>query len=133
MDTVGPLGFDTVQVVLAGQPNVLQRDVRVRLAEAHLPRRYREIGMSGVDPRVENSHRDSRAGDAVVGCRVVDTEPGEDTIALADLKKLSSLFGVDVVNVFDVRRSLAARRSIGAPSPENVSAQIKRWRKQFRG
>ena len=56
-----------------------------------------------------------------------------NAIALADLKKFSSLFDVDVANVFDVRRSLAARRGIGAPSPENVSVQIKRWRKVFRG
>src|SRR3989440_1510556 len=54
-------------------------------------------------------------------------------IALRDLKKLSPLFDVDVADVFDVGRSLAARRAVGAPSPENVSAQIKRWRKQFRG
>ena len=45
---------------------------------------------------------------------------------LAELKKLSPLFDVDVANIFDVRRSLAARRAIGAPSPENIAAQIKR-------
>ena len=55
-----------------------------------------------------------------------------NAIALADLKKLSPLFGVDIAEVFDVRRSLAARRAIGAPSPENVKAQIKSWRNQLR-
>src|SRR6266480_2813673 len=73
-----------------------------------------------------------REAHEIVGKIVADATDREmklNTIALADLKKLSSLFDVDVVNVFDVRRSLAARRSIGAPSPENVSAQIKRWRK----
>jgi len=55
-----------------------------------------------------------------------------NAIALADLKKLSPLFGVDIADVFDVRRSLAARRAIGAPSPENVKAQIKSWRNQLR-
>ena len=49
-------------------------------------------------------------------------------VPLAELKKRSSLFEVDVANVFDVRRSLSQRRAIGAPSPKNVSAQIKRWR-----
>ena len=48
---------------------------------------------------------------------------------LAELKKLSPLFDVDVASIFDVRRSLAARTAIGAPSPENISGQIKRWRK----
>lgn len=48
------------------------------------------------------------------------------------LKKLSPLFDVDVANVFDVQRSLASRRAIGAPSPENVVAQIEHWRAQLR-
>jgi len=48
------------------------------------------------------------------------------------LKKLSPLFDVDVGNVFDVQRSLASRRAIGAPSPENVVAQIEHWRAQLR-
>jgi len=54
-----------------------------------------------------------------------------NAIALADLKKLSPQFDVDVVGVFDVRRSLGARRAIGAPSPENVKAQIKSWRERI--
>jgi argininosuccinate lyase len=77
-----------------------------------------------------------REAHEIVGKVVADaTDQGTrlNAIPLADLKKLSPLFDVDVADVFDVRRSLAARRAIGAPSPENVSAQIKRWRKQFRG
>src|SRR5436305_3168065 len=54
-----------------------------------------------------------------------------NAIALADLKKLSPQFDVDVVGVFDVRRSLGARRAVGAPSPENVKAQIKSWRERI--
>jgi argininosuccinate lyase len=50
-------------------------------------------------------------------------------IPIAKLKKFSPLFDVDVANVFDVRRSLSERRAIGAPSPENIAGQIKRWRK----
>jgi argininosuccinate lyase len=38
------------------------------------------------------------------------------------------LFDVDLASVFDVRRSLAARRAVGAPSPENIAAQIQQWR-----
>ena len=52
-------------------------------------------------------------------------------IPLAQLKKLSSKFDVDVTKVFDVRRSLSARQAIGAPSPKNVKAQIARWRKEL--
>jgi argininosuccinate lyase len=50
-------------------------------------------------------------------------------IPIAELKKVSPLFDVDVANLFDVRRSLAARTAIGAPAPGNIAAQIARWRK----
>jgi argininosuccinate lyase len=50
-------------------------------------------------------------------------------IPIAELKKVSPLFDIDVVNVFDVPRSLAARSAIGAPAPKNVAAQIARWHK----
>src|SRR5947199_6619343 len=49
-------------------------------------------------------------------------------VSLAELKKRSVLFDVDVADVFDVRHSLSQLRAIGAPSHENVAAQIKRWR-----
>src|ERR1700719_582090 len=69
--------------------------------------------------------------------RLVAEAMGKETslsaIPLSKLKKLSQLFDTDVAKIFDVRRSLSARRAIGAPSPENVKTQIKRWRKQLRG
>src|SRR5438093_2713074 len=49
-------------------------------------------------------------------------------VSLSKLKRFSPLFVVDVADVFDVRHSLSQRRAIGAPSHENVAAQIKRWR-----
>jgi argininosuccinate lyase len=55
-----------------------------------------------------------------------------DALPLAGLKKVSSLFDVDVADIFDVRRSLAARRAVGAPSPQNVKTQIKSWRERLR-
>jgi argininosuccinate lyase len=51
-----------------------------------------------------------------------------DQIDIAEMKKFSPHFGPDVVKIFDVRDSLAQRRAIGAPSPENIAAQIKRWK-----
>ena len=53
-------------------------------------------------------------------------------ISIAELRKVSPLFDVDVANLFDVRRSLAARTAIGAPAPGNIAAQIARWRKLLR-
>lgn len=38
---------------------------------------------------------------------------------------------VDLTQVFDVRKSLSQRTAAGAPSAENVKAQIKRWRSQL--
>src|ERR1700731_379908 len=55
-----------------------------------------------------------------------------NALPLTGLKKASSLFDVDVADVFDVRRSLAARRVVGAPSPQNVKTQIKSWRERLR-
>ena len=49
-------------------------------------------------------------------------------VSLFEMQEVSRLFEEDVVKVFDVRGSLAKRTALGAPSPENVSAQIARWR-----
>ncbi len=38
-------------------------------------------------------------------------------------------YGPAAARVFDVRRALAARTAIGAPSPKNVGAQLARWKK----
>ena len=51
-----------------------------------------------------------------------------DQISVAEMKKFSRHFEEDVAKIFDVRGSLAQRRAIGAPSPENIAAQIKRWK-----
>jgi argininosuccinate lyase len=52
-------------------------------------------------------------------------------MSLGDLQSISPLFDVDLAGVFDVRRALAARTAIGAPSPGNITDQIKRWRAQL--
>lgn len=53
-------------------------------------------------------------------------------VALSKLKKFSPLFDSDFAEVFDLRNALAKRRAIGAPSPKNVAAQLKRWRSHLR-
>ena len=75
-----------------------------------------------------------RRAHAIVGGLVADCVTKRmalNQLPLAELKKRSSLFEVDVANVFDVRSSLSQRRVIGAPSPQNIAAQIKRWRKKL--
>jgi argininosuccinate lyase len=51
-----------------------------------------------------------------------------NNISLLEMQEISPLFHDDVLKVFDVRGSLAKRTAIGAPSPENVVAQIARWK-----
>ena len=46
----------------------------------------------------------------------------------ADLKNFSALFDSDVAEIFDISRALAKRQAAGAPSPDNIAAQIQRWR-----
>jgi argininosuccinate lyase len=49
-------------------------------------------------------------------------------LPLAELKKFSPFFDSGVAKIFDVRSALAKRRATGAPSAENIAAQITRWR-----
>jgi len=98
----------------ANDPNLLATDLAEYLVKKGMP--FRE------------AHK-------IVGKLVADATDKAVTlnvIALTELKKLSPLFDVDVAEVFDVRRSLAARRASGAPSPKNVKAQIKSWRERLR-
>ena len=72
-----------------------------------------------------------RRAHAIVGGLVADCVTkgmALNQVPLAELKKRSSLFDVNVTDVFDVRHSLSQRRVIGAPSPKNIAAQIKRWK-----
>src|SRR5438477_9376721 len=73
-----------------------------------------------------------REAHEIVGKLVADaTEKGTrlNAILLAELKKASQLFDVEVANVFDVRRSIAARPASGGPGVGRVVAQIARWHK----
>jgi argininosuccinate lyase len=51
-----------------------------------------------------------------------------DQIGVAEMKKFSPHFEDDVAEIFDIQGSLAQRRAIGAPSPENVAARVKHWK-----
>ncbi len=51
-----------------------------------------------------------------------------NNISLLEMQEVSSLFEDDVLKIFDVRSSLAKRTAVGAPSPENVAAQVARWK-----
>jgi argininosuccinate lyase len=48
-------------------------------------------------------------------------------LTLADYQSLSPAFEADVFAMLNVQKSMEARRAIGAPSPQNVAAQLARW------
>jgi len=48
-------------------------------------------------------------------------------LSLDDYRALSALFEADLFERLDAAKSLAARTNIGAPSPVNVKAQLKKW------
>jgi argininosuccinate lyase len=49
-------------------------------------------------------------------------------LTLAEYQKFSSVFTPDVFAVLNLETALAARHSIGAPSPANVAAEISAWK-----
>ena len=48
--------------------------------------------------------------------------------SLADYQALSPAFAEDLFQCFDLTRAMSARTAIGAPSPQNIAAQLARWR-----
>jgi argininosuccinate lyase len=48
-------------------------------------------------------------------------------LTLADYQSLSPAFQADVFEMLNVQKSMEARRAVGAPSPQNVAAQLARW------
>ncbi len=64
-------------------------------------------------------------GKAVALCGAKDCELPQ--LTLADYQALSPAFSADVFECFDLAKAMAARKAIGAPSPQNVAAQLARW------
>jgi argininosuccinate lyase len=103
--------FNTTRMEAAAMdPNLLATDVAEYLVQKGMP--FREAHQA-VGKLVARSAASARP---------------LDRIPLREMQEISPLFGDDVLNVFDLRHSLAQRKAVGAPSPENVAGQIKRWR-----
>ena len=67
----------------------------------------------------------------VVGKLVVRASSSKralNNVSLIEMQEISPLFDEEVISVFDSRASLAKKTAIGAPSPQNVAAQIERWK-----
>jgi argininosuccinate lyase len=57
----------------------------------------------------------------------LDVGRGFPDLRLEEFLQFSGVFADDVFGLFDVRKALAARKAIGAPSPENVASELARW------
>jgi argininosuccinate lyase len=64
-------------------------------------------------------------GKAVALCGEKKCELPE--LTLADYQALSPAFQIDVFDILTVEKSMGARQAIGAPSPQNIAAQLARW------
>ena len=58
---------------------------------------------------------------AAKGCNLPD-------LLIEDYQALSPAFAEDLYACFELERAMAARQAIGAPSPENVAAQLDHWK-----
>jgi argininosuccinate lyase len=64
-------------------------------------------------------------GKTVARCSTLGCDLRE--LSLAEYQGLSEVFGADVHEVLQVTRSMEARQAVGAPSPQNVAAELDRW------
>jgi argininosuccinate lyase len=94
----------------AGDPNLLATDLAEYLVKKGMP------------------FREAHEAIGKLVARAVAAKRTLNDISLLEMQEISPLFREDVVKVFDVRASLAKRTAVGAPSPENVAAQIARWK-----
>jgi argininosuccinate lyase len=91
-------------------PNLLATDLADYLVNRGLPfRKAHEV-----------------VGRAVARC--TELHCGLNELSVAEYQALSPLFEVTVHQILEVPRSMAARKAIGAPSPENVAAELNRWK-----
>ena len=112
-EMIGQMTVDeAVTAEAAGDPMLLATDVADYLVLRGVPfRQAHEI-----------------VGKATAFC--VKEGRGFPDLSLDEFREFSEAFEDDVFELFDVEKALAARKAAGAPSPDNVAAQIQRWRQQ---
>ena len=98
----------------AGDPLLLATDLADRLVEGGVPfRKAHEI-----------------VGGLVARARDLNTPL--DKLDAAEFLKASAVLTPDIVkSTFQLESAMAARKAIGAPSPENISRELSRWRSQL--
>ncbi|PYI91375.1 MAG: argininosuccinate lyase [Verrucomicrobia bacterium] len=94
----------------AADPNLLATDLAEYLVKKGMP------------------FREAHEAVGKLVARSTAAKVGLNNVSLLEMQEISKRFEEDVLKVFDVRGSLAKRTAPGAPSPENVAAQISRWK-----
>ncbi len=91
-------------------PNLLATDLADYLVNRGLPfRKAHEV-----------------VGRAVARCG--ELQCSLSVLSVAEYQALSPLFENNVHEILEVRRSMEARKAVGAPSPANVAAELSRWK-----
>jgi argininosuccinate lyase len=94
----------------AADPNLLATDLAEYLVKKGMP------------------FRDAHEAVGELVARAIGAGHALNNVSLLEMQEISRLFEDDVLAVFDLRDSMAKRTAVGAPSPQNVAAQIARWR-----
>jgi len=71
-----------------------------------------------------------RSAHELVGKAVAESVSQGTPLDQLDLTKIDSAYGEGAKDVFDLQTALKARTNPGAPSVENVKAQIERWKSE---
>jgi argininosuccinate lyase len=72
-----------------------------------------------------------RQAHELVGQAVALSVQTETSLDQLDLSQVSEHYGADAKDVFDLQTALAARTNPGAPSIDNVRAEVARWKKSL--
>ena len=72
-----------------------------------------------------------RQAHELVGQAVALSVQTETPLDQLDLSQVSEHYGADAKDVFDLQTALAARTNPGAPSIDNVRAEVARWKKSL--
>ena len=70
-----------------------------------------------------------RSAHELVGKAVAESIASKTPLDQLDLSKVDEAFGPDASEVFSLKKALESRTNPGAPSLENVKAEISRWKK----
>ena len=95
----------------------------------------------GVDAELRESRSDPILSTLDRGLRILELLASDEAklgmtlteLSLAEYQAISPAFSADLFDIFDLSRAMAARTATGAPSPQNVAAQLARWKKQLGG